>query len=136
MLVALQDPPLEVRLAETVAAHRDGLLAVAIRHMAHELYEYQRTRVSDADEVLDRTTEWLANRLGRCPTAEEAAFAAGMTVEEVLASLEDSADADGARSRWALALRCQGYDRDAIAAQIGVGRCAVSRLLRGALRDA
>jgi len=87
-LVTLQDPALDVRLAEAVAAHRQGLLAEAIRQMAHELHEYERTRVSDADEVLDRTTEWLTNRLGRCPTASEAAFAAGMSVEAVLDVLE------------------------------------------------
>ena len=87
-LVTPQDPPLDVRLAESVAAHHDGLLAEAIRHMAHELHEYERTRVSDADEVLERTTEWLTNRLGRCPTATEAAFAAGISVEAVLDVLE------------------------------------------------
>ena len=87
-LVTLQDPPLDVRLAETVAAHHDGLLAEAIREMARQLHEYERTRVSDAGEVLDRTTEWLSNRLGRCPTANEAAFAADLSVETVLDVLE------------------------------------------------
>ena len=96
-LVTLQDPPLDVRLAESVAAHHDGLLAEAIRHMARELHEYERTRVSDADEVLERTTEWLRNRLGRCPTAGEAAFAAGMSVEAVLDVLEARRQARGHR---------------------------------------
>ncbi len=88
MLVALQETPLDVRLAQDVAAHRQGLVAEAIRQMAYELHEYERTRVSHADEVLDRTIRWLENRLGRCPTAGEAAFAAGMSVEAVLDVLE------------------------------------------------
>jgi len=88
MLVALQETPLDVRLARDVAADRHGLLAEAIRQMARELHEYERRRVSHADETLARTTEWLENRLGRCPTAREAAFAAGMSVEAVLDVLE------------------------------------------------
>ena len=96
-LVSLQDPPLDVRLAESVAAHRHGLLAEAIRHMARELHEYERTRVSDAGEVLDRSREWLENRLGRCPTAGEVAFAAGLSVEIVLDVLEERRQERGHR---------------------------------------
>ena len=113
---------------------RDALVAEAIRQMARDLRVYESSRVADMHEVLDRTMEYLANRLGRCPTAAEVADAGGVSVEEVLDDLEAIAAQPGPRQRRALALRCEGYDRDEIAERLGVGRCAVSRLLRGALR--
>ena len=63
---------------------RDGLVAEAIRQMARELRDYDADRVSGIDETLDRTITWLANHLGRCPTAREVAAAAGLTTEEVV----------------------------------------------------
>ena len=96
-LVTLQDPRPDVRLAESVAAHRHGLVAEAIRQMAHELHEYDRVRAAGAGEVLDRSREWLENRLGRCPTAGEVAFAAGLSVEIVLDVLEERRQARGDR---------------------------------------
>ena len=113
---------------------RDALVAEAIRQMARDLREYEASRVADMSEVLDRTTEYLANHLGRCPTAAEVAEAGGVSVEEVLDDLEAIAAQPDPRRRTALALRCEGYDRDEIAERLGVGRCAVSRLLRGAMR--
>ena len=113
---------------------RDALVAEAIRQMARDLRAYEASRVADMSEVLDRTTEYLANHLGRCPTAGEVAEAGGLTVEEVLDDLETIAAHPDPRQRKALALRCEGYDRDEIAERLGVCRCAVSRLLRGALR--
>ena len=65
-------------------AERDGLVAEAIRQMARELREYDAERRAGIDEVLDRTIPYLFNRLGRWPTAAEAADAAGLTVEEVV----------------------------------------------------
>jgi len=113
---------------------RDGLVAEAIRQMARDLREYESSRVADMHEVLDRTTEYLANHLGRCPTAAEVAEAGGVSVEDVLDDLETIAAQPDPRQGRALALRCEGYERDEIAERLGVGRCAVSRLLRGALR--
>ena len=113
---------------------RDALVAEAIRQMARDLRDYEASRVADMSEVLDRTTEYLANHLGRCPTAAEVAEAGGVTVEEVLDDLETITAQAEPRQLKALALRCEGYDRDEIAERLGVCRCAVSRLLRGALR--
>jgi DNA-directed RNA polymerase specialized sigma subunit len=134
MLASLEGSGPGFRLANDLQAKRDGLLAESIRGMAHELGEYERTRIRDIDEVLDRSIEFLCNRLGRCPTAHEVATAGGMTIEEVLEGLEASAARESPRSRQALALRCEGYDRDEIAERLGVCRCGVSRLLRSALR--
>jgi hypothetical protein len=84
-LVALKDPPSpEVRLAGHVEAHHEGLLAEALRQMAHELYAYERARLAGMEETVERTVEFMTNRLGRRPTAEEVAVAAGVLVEDVL----------------------------------------------------
>jgi len=121
-------------LDELRALPRDALVAEAIRQMARDLREYEASRVADMSEVLDRTTEYLANRLGRCPTAAELAEAGGVSVEQVLDDLESVTARSDPRQLRALALRCEGYDRDEIAERLGVPRCAVSRLLRGAMR--
>ena len=63
---------------------RDDLVAAAIRQMARDLREHERRRAADVAEVLDRTTTYLANRLGRCPTPDEVANASGLDVEDVL----------------------------------------------------
>ena len=110
---------------------RDGLVPAAIRQMARELRDYDRASCADIGELLDRTVEWLANRLGRCPTAEEVAEAAGVRVEDVIDALEAGGGQANGRGREALALRCEGAERDAIAEQLGVCRFEVSRLLRG-----
>jgi hypothetical protein len=67
-----------------VYAHHEGLLAEAIRSMARELHEHDAYRRNGMDEVLDRTVQYLFNRLGRWPTAAEAAAAAGVSVEDVV----------------------------------------------------
>jgi hypothetical protein len=84
MLVPLQVAPPDTRLAATVSAHHDGLLAEAIRQMARELREYDAQRRAGMDEVLDRTVQYLFNHLGRWPTAGETAQAAGVCVEDVV----------------------------------------------------
>ena len=84
MLVPPQIAPPDVRLAETVSAHHEGLLAEAIRQMARELRAYDAARTAGMDEVLDRTIQYLFNRLGRWPTAAETAEAAGVCVEDVV----------------------------------------------------
>lgn len=84
MLAPVQVVPQDVRLAESVCAHHDGLLAEAIRQMARELRAYDEQRRIGMDEVLDRTVQYLFNRLGRWPTAAEAAEAAGVCVEDVV----------------------------------------------------
>ena len=121
MLIPLQHP-------------RDGLVPAAIRQMARELREYDRASCADVDEVLDRTVEWLSNRLGRCPTATEAAREAGIRVEDIIDALESCANTPSPRGREALSLRCGGAGRDEIAERLGVRRIEVSRLLRGAMR--
>jgi DNA-directed RNA polymerase specialized sigma subunit len=63
---------------------RDALVAAAIRQMARDLRTYEAVRVSDIGEVLDRTTTYLRNRLGRCPTPAEVAKTGGIDVEDVL----------------------------------------------------
>jgi hypothetical protein len=63
---------------------RQGIVAEAIRQMARDLREYERERLGDIDEAVERTVVWLTNRLGRYPTANEAADAAGLDVEDVL----------------------------------------------------
>lgn len=87
----------------------------------------------DMVEAIDRTVECLANRLGRCPTIEEIAEAAGVAHDEVLTALEASRPLPGMHARMALYLRCvEGLERKQIAQRLGV-RCAeVSRLLRAA----
>jgi DNA-directed RNA polymerase specialized sigma subunit len=115
---------------------RDGLVPAAIRQMARELREYDRACRADLDEVLERTVEWQANRFGRCPTAAEAAEASGVRVEDVIDALEACSARAAPRARDALALRCAGASRDAIAEQLGVSRLEVSRLLRGASEPA
>ena len=114
---------------------RRDQLADALRDMARELREHERARAAEMEDVLDRTVEFLSNRTGRCPTVDEVAVASGVTVEEVLDGLAAAADAADPRAGRALALRCEGYGRDEIAERLGVCRCAVSRLLRAALRS-
>lgn len=85
----------------------------------------------DMVEAVDRTVEVLTNRLGRSPTVEEVAEAAGVGYDDVLTALDASRPLAGMRARTALYLRCvEGLDRKQIADRLGV-RCAeVSRLLR------
>ena len=109
---------------------RDGLVPAAIRQMARELREYDSACCAGIGEVLDRSVEWLANRLGRCPTAGEAAQASGVRVEDVIDALEACGGQPAERGREALVLRCEGAGRDAIAEQLGVSRFEVSHLLR------
>jgi len=87
----------------------------------------------DMVEAIDRTVECVVNRLGRCPTIEEIAEAAGVGHDEVLTALEASRPLAGMHARMALYLRCvEGLERKQIAERMGV-RCAeVSRLLRAA----
>ena len=63
---------------------RDDLVAAAIRQMARDLRAYERSQAADVAEVLDRTTTYLRNRLGRCPTPDEVARSGGIGVEDVL----------------------------------------------------
>ncbi len=87
----------------------------------------------DMVEVVDRTVECLANRLGRCPTVAEIAEAAGLELDEVLVAFEASRPLAAMHARTALYLRCaEGLERDEIAERMGVGRAEVSRLLRAA----
>jgi hypothetical protein len=60
------------------------LIRSAIRQMAFDLHEYERARLGDLDEAVDRTVVVLGERLGRHPTAGELATAAGLDVEDVL----------------------------------------------------
>ena len=87
----------------------------------------------DMVEVVDRTVECLTNTLGRSPTVEEIAEAAGIAYDEVLTALDASRPLSGMQARMALYLRCvERLDRKQIAQRLGV-RCAeVSRLLRAA----
>ena len=71
-------------LEEQQVPSRDDLVAAAIRQMARDLREHERSRSADVAEVLDRTTTYLANRLGRCPTPREVAKTGGIGVEDVL----------------------------------------------------
>ena len=63
---------------------RDTLVAAAIRQMARDLRAHDAASRSDTAEVLDRTTTYLRNRLGRCPTPNEVARTGGIDVEDVL----------------------------------------------------
>ena len=63
---------------------RDTLVAAAIRQMARDLRDHEERRAADVGEVLDRTTTYLRNRLGRCPTPREVAGSGGIDVEDVL----------------------------------------------------
>ena len=63
---------------------RDDLVAAAIRQMARDLRAYERSQAADAAEVMDRTTTYLRNRLGRCPTPNEVARTGGLEIEDVL----------------------------------------------------
>jgi hypothetical protein len=71
-------------LEELQVPSRDALVAAAIRQMAHDLRAYEETRAANIGEVLDRTTTYLRNRLGRCPTPAEVADTGGIDVEDVL----------------------------------------------------
>jgi len=63
---------------------RDTLVAAAIRQMARDLRAHENERRANADEVIERTTVWLRNRLGRSPTPAEVARTGGIEVEDVL----------------------------------------------------
>ncbi len=63
---------------------RDDLVAAAIRQMARDLRAHEAQHAADVGEVLDRTTTYLRNRLGRCPTPNEVARTGGIDVEDVL----------------------------------------------------
>lgn len=63
---------------------RHGIVAEAIRQMARDLRDYERERLGDLDEAVDRTVVFLTNHLGRLPTPAETADAAGIEVEDVL----------------------------------------------------
>ena len=63
---------------------RDTLAAAAIRQMARDLHAYETARKADSAEVIERTTTYLRNRLGRTPTPNEVARTAGIDVEDVL----------------------------------------------------
>jgi len=63
---------------------RDTLVAAAIRQMARDLRAHDAARRANAAEVIDRTTVYLRNRLGRCPTPAEVARTGGIDVEDVL----------------------------------------------------
>jgi DNA-directed RNA polymerase specialized sigma subunit len=71
-------------LEEQQVPSRDDLVAAAIRQMARDLHAHERSRSADVAEVLDRTTTYLRNRLGRCPTPNEVARTGGLEVEDVL----------------------------------------------------
>jgi hypothetical protein len=71
-------------LEEQQVPSRDDLVAAAIRQMARDLRAHERARAADVAEVLDRTTTYLRNRLGRCPTPAEVARTGGLEVEDVL----------------------------------------------------
>ena len=71
-------------LEELQVPSRNGLVAAAIRQMARDLREHERARTGDVAEILDRTTTYLRNRLGRSPTPEEVAETGGIDVEDVL----------------------------------------------------
>lgn len=87
----------------------------------------------DLVEVVDRTLEALANRLGRSPTVDEIADAAGIGCDDVLAALEIARPLAIDRVQQALELRvAHGLDHGAIAERMGVRRLEVSRLLRAA----
>lgn len=87
----------------------------------------------DVVEVVDRTVEALANRLGRCPTVDEVVDAAGVGPDEVLTALEAARPLAVDAIQEALRLRCvEGLDRDAIADRMRLSRLQVSWLLRAA----
>jgi DNA-directed RNA polymerase specialized sigma subunit len=71
-------------LEEQQVPSRDDLVAAAIRQMARDLRAHERSRAADVAEVLDRTTTYLRNRLGRCPTPNEVARTGGLEIEDVL----------------------------------------------------
>jgi DNA-directed RNA polymerase specialized sigma subunit len=63
---------------------RDTLVAAAIRQMARDLRAHEDERLANSGEVIERTTTYLRNRLGRCPTPAEVARTGGIDVEDVL----------------------------------------------------
>ncbi len=63
---------------------RETLVAAALRQMARDLRAHDAACRPNPAEVLDRTTTYLRNRLGRCPTPAEVARSAGIDVEDVL----------------------------------------------------
>jgi DNA-directed RNA polymerase specialized sigma subunit len=87
----------------------------------------------DVLEVVDRTVEALANRLGRSPTVEEISEAAGIGYDDVLTALDLSRPLSVDHIQRALYLRCaEGLDQGEIARRMGVRRLEVSQLLRAA----
>ena len=71
-------------LEEQQVPSRDDLVAAAIRQMARDLRAHERARAADIPEIIDRTTTYLRNRLGRSPTPNEVARNGGIDVEDVL----------------------------------------------------
>jgi len=63
---------------------RDTVVAAAIRQMARDLRAYEAEHAANVGEVLDRTTTYLRNRLGRTPTPAEVARAGGIDVEDII----------------------------------------------------
>jgi hypothetical protein len=63
---------------------RDTLVAAAIRQMARDLRAYEAEHAANVGEVLDRTTTYLRNRLGRTPTPAEVARTGGIDVEDII----------------------------------------------------
>ncbi len=63
---------------------RDSLAAEAIRQMARDLRSYEAERAANVGEVLDRTTTYLRNHLGRTPTPAEVARAGGLDIEDII----------------------------------------------------
>jgi DNA-directed RNA polymerase specialized sigma subunit len=63
---------------------RDSLAAEAIRQMARDLRSYEAEHAADVGEVLDRTTTYLRNRLGRTPTPAEVARTGGLDIEDII----------------------------------------------------
>jgi DNA-directed RNA polymerase specialized sigma subunit len=63
---------------------REGIVPTAIRQMARELRDYERTRLGDVETRVDRTVVGLTRSLGRYPTAAEAATVAGLEIEDVI----------------------------------------------------
>jgi hypothetical protein len=63
---------------------RDSLAAEAIRQMARDLRSYEAEHAANVGEVLDRTTTYLRNHLGRTPTPAEVARTGGLDIEDII----------------------------------------------------
>ena len=79
----LQAQPRDLR-RELDIPSRDTFVAAALRQMARDMRAHEAARKPDAGEVIDRTTTYLRNRLGRTPTPAEVARDGGIDVEDVL----------------------------------------------------